>query len=222
MSTLNGRRLTDLELHVPPAGGWLGTGHLESGASLAAGAATLVLGDLTLVGAVLAGRGGTDSPDRPSFVIAGGAGWRTPLPAPGGTYESPSGVRLRTVLVDLARAAGEAYDTPPEVSLGGAYGWDAGTPVDAVLADLFARGAVAAPWRAQPNGRTTFTAWPTLGAADTKGQIVDRRLERGLREVALTSAVAAWMPGATVQGTSIRRVTFKETSNELRALVWES
>lgn len=221
MSTLNGRRTTDLDVTIPPAGGWVATGHLESGAPLDAGAATLVLGDLTLVGVVLPNRGGTDSPDRPAFVVAGGAGWLTPLPAPDGAYASPSGVRLRTVLADLARAAGELYDAPPDVSLGPAYGWDAGTPADAVLAELLARGAVSAPWRVQPNGRATFVPWPSIGAADTNGQIVDRRLARGLREVALTTSVAAWLPGATVQGTPIRRVTFKETANELRALTWE-
>lgn len=222
MSLLNGRRITDLELTIPPAGGWVGTGHLESGAPLDAGAATLTLGDLTLVGVVLSGRGGTDAPDRPSFVIQGGAGWQTPLPAPDGAYSSPSGVRLRTVLADLARAAGETYDQPTDVSIGANYGWTAGTPVDAVLADLLARGALPAPWRVQTNGRTAFTPWPSIGAADARCQIVDRRLDRGVREVALTTAVAAFLPGATVQGVPIRRVTFKENSSELRALVWDA
>lgn len=221
MSLLNGRRTTDLELMIPQAGGWVATGHLESGDPLAAGQATLVLGDISLVCAVLPGRGGADAPSRPSFVVAGGAGWQTPLPAPDGAYASPSGVRLRTVLADLARAAGELYDAPADATLGPAYGWTAGTTVDAVLAELVARGALA-PWRVQPNGRTSFTPWPSIGAADKLGQIIDRRLARGVREVALTNAVARWLPGATVEGVTIRRVTFKETSNELRALVWDA
>jgi hypothetical protein len=219
MSLLNGRRTTDLEATIPPAGGWIATGHLESGAALDVGPATLVMGDLTLVGAVLPSRGGQDSPDLPSFVVAGGAGWRTALPAPGGAYASPSGVRLRTVLADLARAAGETYDAPADVSIGAAYGWDAGTPADAVLAELVARGALK-PWRVQPNGRTTFAPWPSIGAADARGQIIDSRLIRGVREVALTTSIAAWLPGATVQGTPIRRVTFKERADEIRALAW--
>lgn len=219
MSLLSGRRVTDLELTIPPAGGWLGTGHLDSGAALATGPATLVLGDLSMIGTVL--RGGVDSPDRPAFVVAGGAGWSTLLQGPGGAYASPSGVRLRTVLADLARAAGEAYDVPADVSIGAAYGWDAGTPVDAVLAELVTRGALG-PWRAQPNGRTSFAPWPALPAADTHGHVVDRRLARGLREVALTTSVAAWLPGATVQGVTIARTTLNETQDELRALVWDS
>jgi hypothetical protein len=217
--SLNGRRTTDLEVMVPPAGGWIATGHLEAGAPLDAGPATIVLGDLTLVGTVLAGRGGTDAPARPSFVAAGGAGWRTVLSA--GSYSSPNGVRLRTVLADLARLAGEAYDAPADAPIAAAYGWDAGTPADAVLAELVGRGVVA-PWRVQPNGRTTFTPWPSVGAADKLGQIVDRRLDRGLREVALTTAVARWLPGATVEGVLIRRVTFRESSEELRVIAWDS
>lgn len=222
MSTLNGRRLTDVEVTIPPAGGWVATGHLENGDPLVAGAATLVLGDLSLVGLVLPGRGGADAPARPSFVVAGGAGWTTPLPAPGGAYASPTSVRLRTVLGDLARAVGELYDAPPDVSLGAAYGWDAGTPADAVLADLRARGALPSPWRVQPSGRASFTPWPSIGAADALGTVNDRHLDRGLRMVALTTFVARWLPGATIEGVPIARVTFKETADEIRALVWDA
>jgi hypothetical protein len=221
VSLLGSRRVTDLAVQIPPAGGWVATGHLDSGKPPDPGPATLTIGDLSLSGVVQAGRGGLDAPDRPAFLLAGGAGWRTLLPAPGGAYASPSGVRLSTVLADLARACGEAYDAPPEALLGPSYGWDAGTPADAVLADLIARGAIPT-WRVLPSGRTSFTPWPSLPAADSRGTVEDRELVRGARSVALTTWVAAWLPGATVQADTIVRTIFKEDGEQLRATVFGS
>ena len=227
MSTLAGRRVTDLEAHIPPAGGFLATGHLDSGPPLASGFATLTVGDLALVGTVLPNRGGLDSPERPSFVLRGGAGWATLLPA--ASWASPSKVRLSTVLSALGQATGEAYDAPPEALLGSAYGWDAGTPADAVLADLVARGATPT-WRVAPfvagsttlTGRTRFDAWPSLPAADAKGTVMDPRLIRGAREVGLTTNVFAFLPGATLKGATVARLTLREQNEELRAVVYDA
>ena len=221
MSTIAGRRTTDLEAHVPPAGGWLAQGHLDSGAPLALGPATLTIGDLDLVGTVTDSY--LDAPERPMFVIEGGAGWNKLLPAPGSSWSSPSYVRLSTVLLTLAELAGEPYDAPPEASLGSSYGWDAATerPVRArhVLDDLVSRKALAT-WRVTPAGRTRFDAWPNLPAADAHGVVEDRETAQGVREVVLQNAVAAWLPGATVQGLRILRLALHETDSELRAKVW--
>jgi hypothetical protein len=228
MSFLGTRRVLDIELHVPPAGGFFGSGHIESGQPPPAGRTTLTIGDLQIVGTVLAGRGGTDSPDRPAFVFAGGYGWHALLPPPGAAYasprgvrSSPNGVRLSTVLRDLGAIAGEAYDAPSEVSLGPAYGWTAGARGRAVLADLVARGAVPT-WRVLPSGRTSFSSWPALPAADARGRITDRRLAWGGRDVALDHAVTAWLPGATVQGITIARTVLRESAGELRAEVYDA
>ena len=220
MSLLGGRRVTDLECHLPPTGGWICSGHLDSG-GMPSGVVTIVIGDLSLTGLVLAGRGGIDSPDRPAFILEGGSGWRTLLPAPGGAYASPGGVRLSTVLGDLGALCGEAYDAPAEVKLGPSYGWTAGARGRAVLADLVARGALPT-WRAATTGRATFSPWPTLPAADAHGRITDRRLAVGGREVALDTAVAAWLPGATVQGITIARTVLRERASELRAEVYDA
>ena len=224
MAKLGDRHVSRLHLHIPPAGGWIARCNLIKGAPPAAGPATLTIGDLQLVGRVLPSRGGTDTPDNPSAVIAGGYGWRTLLTTPG-KYQSPTNVRLTTVVRDLAAAAGEAYVAPAEAFLGPSYGWDASTSLRpmrarAVLADLVARGALPT-WRVQPTGETVFTPWPTLPAADAFGRITDRALDRGVRFVALDNAVRAWLPGATVQGVSIARVVFIEEDSELRAEVWE-
>lgn len=230
MSTLAGRRTTDLQLHFGESGGTIATGHLESGAPLEVGAATLVLNDLALPGRVV--ESALDSPERPMFVFEQGAGWNTLLPAPGAAYKAPGKVRLSTVLRDLAELAGEAYATPgsglpgaaDEALLEQEYGWDASTerPVRArhVLDDLVARGAIPT-WRVDPfTGRTRFDTWPALPAADVHGVIGDRDLANSWRDVALSTSVAAWLPGATVQGETIVRLNLVESAKELRAKVW--
>jgi hypothetical protein len=224
IGTSGARRITDLECTIPPAGGWTCTGHCDSGPPLATGPTSLVIGDLTLVGAVLPGRGGTDSPDHPAFVMQGGAGWRTLLAAK--SYKSPNNVRLSTVLGDLSALTGETVDQPADAVLGPVYGWDASTPVRplrarAILAELVARGAIPT-WRVAPNGHTRFDPWPAGGAADAHGTIEDRQLARGVRYVALSGSVAAWLPGGTVQGVTIGRTTFREHGGELKLEVWDA
>jgi hypothetical protein len=220
MAFLGARSLMDFELAIPPSGGWMLRGHLESGAPPAPGAATVTIGDLVMPGSILPDRGGTDSPDQPAVVVAAGYGWRTVLPR--GDFASPTGVRLTTVLAALAAVCGEPYTVPPELKLPSAYGWAAGTRGRQVLAELVARGAL--PWwRVDPaTGRTTFTPWPALGAADAHGVILDRDLVTGRRMVALSTSVRAWLPGATVQGVGIARVDITEHDGETRAVVWET
>ncbi len=221
MATANGRRITNLQLQIPPAGGWTLTARLQDGAPLAPGPLVLIVGDLTLHGTTPAGRGGLDSPAQPSVVAYGGAGWRLPLPAPGGAFASPGGVRLSTVLDALAAGAGEAYDAPAEGKLGPAYGWDEGTRGSVVLAELVRRRAVPS-WRVAANGRTRFDPWPSLPAADAHGTVEDRDLARGVRHVALSGSVAAWLPGATVQGVRIARVTISERDSETKVSAWDA
>lgn len=222
MAALNARRVSDLQVTILPDGGCLGWLHAVGGEPPTPGAATLTIGDLPLVVTVLADRGGTDAPAYPAVAIASGYGWRTRLPAPGGRFASPGGVRLSTVLAALSGLVGEAYDVPAEAKLGPAYSWDAGTRGRAVLADLVARGAIQT-WRVNPlTGRTRFDAWPTLPAADARGTITHRDLVHGVRYVKVVDSVRAWLPGATVQGARIARTIIREKDSETSLEVWES
>lgn len=223
MALLGARNVTELEVTLAPVGGLIGYCKLDSGAMPAPGVSTLTIGDLVLAVTVLPNRGGIDSPAHPSIALASGYGWRTRLPAPGGSFSSPGGVRLSTVLAALSALSGEAVDiTTPDAKIGPAYGWDAGTRGRVVLADLVARGAVPT-WRVDPRtSRTTFTPWPTLPAADARGVIVGRSLAHGIRHVKLASSVAAWLPGASAEGARIARVTFREKDSETSADVAEA
>lgn len=225
MSTLGAQRIVDLELHIPPTGGCWGTLKLEQGALPPLGFATLQLGDLPLVVSVV--RRGYDAPATPRVVVAGGAGWRTLLPAPGGSYSSAGGVRLLTVLRDLAAIAGEPYDAPAEASLGPFYGWETSTPLAAlrarhVLADIVVCGAIPT-WRVTPGGRTRFDAWPALPAADQHVDLIpDRLLEQGRRGFSVKGSAAALLPGAVLDGATIARVKFTESAEALEAMTWET
>lgn len=145
MSIVAGVRTLRVSLHVPPSGSWYLDAALEQG-PLPSGQALVTVGDLVLAGGVW--RAGYDETACPRVVVVGGLGWRSLLIAPG-AYTSAAGVRLSTVLRDLAALAvypggpttGETYDAPTESILGPGYGWDAAAPgrplrARGVLADL--------------------------------------------------------------------------------------
>jgi hypothetical protein len=158
-------------------------------------------------------------------LVAGGAGWDALL-ARRGAYDAPGGVQLLTVIADLARLAGEAYDAPAGASLGSAYEWPKSLgsgPVRAraVLSDLVARGAIAT-WRVDPpSGRMRFDGWPSIGPADSACKVLSRNLSRGLRRVGLDGLVAALLPGSTLEGARTRRLTVHDSAGALTAEVRE-
>lgn len=229
MSTLDAARVLAIHsLHIPPAGGWLADVWLDATALPALGPATLTVGDLVLVGRVTQA-GMDDHPTggaRPRVTHAGGAGWDTLLTQAGAYDGHGSGVRLSTVLRDLANQCGETYDPPAVDSLLPLfYRWPASTPREPVrgrdvLADLMTRGAIPT-WRVDPaTGRTAFSQWPTLGAADSAGRVMGRNLARGRRHVGLDVRVAAFLPGSQLEGVATRRLIVAETASKLSAEVY--
>lgn len=227
MSTLAGMRILRInEAHIPPSGGWLATVQLDSSVLPSIGPSALVIGDLTLRGSIIR----TDFDDHPGgglvmAVAQGGAGWRLPV-AQQGRYEGGS-VRLSTVLEDIAEQAGEAFDAPSDRSVGDAYQWEAHTPAAPVhcrdvLNDLVWRGYLPT-WRVDPGtGRTRFDGWPARGRADGRGRVTGRAGSRGRRVVGLDVQVAAFLPGATLEGTTITRTVIREDSGSLSVDVYSA
>ncbi len=229
MSTLAGFPvLTIHALRIPPAGGawgdlWLDGSDLPTVGSVV----PLIVGDLTLT-ATVTQAGYDDHPvggAKPRVTIESGAGWGKPLTRQGAYGPASPGVRLSTVLRDLAALAGEPYDAPAEALLPMSYGWPASTPREpltgrTVLSDLMTRGAIPT-WRVDPaTGWTQFTAWPSTGAADAFGRVMRRNLRAGLRVVGLDARVQALLPGATLEGVPIRRLHLTETASKLMAEVY--
>lgn len=227
MSTLGGASVLECVLYMPFSGGWRATVSLDSTTLPPLGATVLTMGDLNLPGRVIR----TDFDDalnssggaRASAVVRGGAGWRLPV-IRAGNY-SASSVRLSTVIQDVASMAGESYVLPSDQPLGEAYTWQASTPIapvrcEDILSDLVARGYLTT-WRVDPtSGATRFDAWPSIGAADTRGRILSRALAHGRRTVGLDVAVSPFLPGATLEGVAIHHTVFREESGQLRADVY--
>lgn len=230
MSTLDALLVLRIHtLRIPPAGGFYVDLELDGNAFPAVGTrSTLRVADLPLVGTVTQA-GFDDHPTggaRPRVTLEGGAGWALPL-ARQGAYTSAGGVRLSTVLRDLAGLAGEPYDAPAEAVLPASYGWPASTPREPVtgadvLADLMERGAIPT-WRVDPaTGRTRFDDWPTTGAADADCRVLRRNLNRGRRTLGLDARIAAFLPGAAVENVAIRRLHLSETASKLEAEVYDA
>lgn len=227
MSDLSGARVLEVHsLHIPPAGGWVADLSLDATALPALALATLTIGDLALVGTVTSAAF-DDNPlggARPRVLLEGGAGWGGLLTRRGQYGGGP--VRLSVVLRDLAALVGEPYDAPADALLPDGWGWPASAPLAPVrgwhvLADLQARGAIPT-WRVDPaTGRTQFTAWPLTGPADATGRVMGRNLTMGRRTVGLDARVAAWLPGGTVEGVTIRRLRLRQTGSMLETEVYE-
>lgn len=224
MSSLDGKPLAMLACTVPPSGAWWATVLLEPGVTPPAlGRVTLTIADLSLVGAAVAVD--EEAPEQWQAVLRGGPGWWLPL-ARAESWQSVGGVKLKTVLTALQKATGETLTMPADRSIGAAFGWPSGgayAPSTGGMAlDALVRRGALSTWRVEPGGGTVVTPWPSIGAADGKVRVLRRVGSNGLRVLGLDVAAKAILPGATIEGVPIRRVTFRETAGELRAEAWES
>lgn len=131
-ATLAGLRVTSARVHLPPSGVWTADVDIGEAAALS-GRVALVVGGLTLSGTVRPPGGDYQGASR--FRLEGGAGgWRKRVVAK--AYRLDAGVKLSTVVVDAARAAGETL--APDYTdrrIGRAFVREAG-PASRVLAQL--------------------------------------------------------------------------------------
>lgn len=225
MSTLGTQRTHSTSLHYPDTGAPRADIILEAGAPPAVGSRiTLTLADLAVVGTVTTSgddiTGGQGSA-RPHVVLVGGYGWENGLASPP-TYQNGGGVKLSTLLRDLASLANEPIELPTDVTIGDHWTCPAARPgeylrVRDVLSHLFEQG-LCPPWRVDPDGVTRFGV-RTGGAISARATVLRRDLGVGLRVVGLDSP-AAFLPGNTLEGAPVRRVVFNETAGSLTADLW--
>lgn len=188
---------------------------LVSGSAPPVGAAaTLTLVDLDVVGTVETSS--LDAPDRPRVIVRTGLGWDRAI-GKAISYESNGGVRLSTVLRDLARIAGEKIVEPADLIIGVAWGCDAACGsrslrVRDALAAL-TRSGYLSPWRADPDGVTRFGS--RVGVPVTARATVMRRdAAAGLTVVGLDSP-AAFAPGGSVEDVAFSRVVLRDAAGKL-------
>lgn len=218
MSSLGSLAITRLSLAYPRFGAWWADCTL-AGEEAPTGPATLVVGDLTLVGSVI--RSGLDATGKPHAVVVGGAGWERELAAPL-SYQADVGVRLKTVLTDIATRAGEPMEQPADRALDPHFSAVASTPRAPVrLRDVLSsmhRAGYVDKWRIDPDGVLRFGA--RVGSVPTgRVTVMRRNLARGKRALGIDDP-AQFLPGAIVDGVVVRQLYVQETSGKLEAEVY--
>ncbi len=223
MSTLGTQLIQRVELHYPRYGtAWARVSTVAN--AVPSGPATLTVGDLALTGTVLPGRGGEDSPSSWAGIWVNGAGWDTALPARP-PYQNDSGVRLKTVLLDLAKDCGVSVTLPADVPIAPHWGrvMLAGNGAPRTgrdeLAMLVRRGYIPT-WYVTPANGTMF-ATRSSGPVTAATRVLSRDLTRGRRVLGCESP-AAFIPGGTFEGATIERVVVHESAGKMTLETWES
>lgn len=223
MSTIGAASIQKIELHWPRWGNAWARIHTAKGAP-APGPATLKLVDLSLVGAVLP-QSGDNGPAEWSGIFVQGAGWDTQLPARP-TYQNDAGVRLKNVLIDLAKdCGGLALVQPADATLGTFWTrptlsarrapWTGRDELAALV-----RGGHVLPWWVDPAGVTRFGG-RTSGAVTAPARIIDRDLTRGRRMLGIDKVVP-FAPGGMYEGARIERLIVREDGDSLTCETWTS
>jgi hypothetical protein len=214
VSTLAGHRVTDARVTLPKWGAWYADVTIDGDVTLT-GAATLVMADLTLKGAVLAG-GATLG--RSMYRLVGGfGGWSRTLPAK--AYDNDAGVKLATVLSDAAIEAGEQLDLTTldrTARIGGSYVRAEG-PASRSLELLIPGG-----WYVGEDGITRAGSRATAALAVDAPRVSPADLARG-KIVLAPESIATILPGVIVDGITAIDVTHEVSGKGgLRSTIWGS
>lgn len=186
-ATYAGLRITHGVISIPYVGLWAADVKLAD-STVAPARGSVVLGSLTLVGAL--GRSGALGGSRGIAVNGGAGGWRSTVPAM--PYSNSAGVRLATILDDVAREVGESVaGVDAAATVGAHYARHEGVAA-MVLRDLCPL------WWVRPDGVTTVAARATT-AISTPFQIESRDGANGKITVS-TERPDDWMPGRTFAG----------------------
>jgi hypothetical protein len=187
-ATLNGIPIVSGKITIPLWNMWAGDIQLATDAPVT-GAATLVLGNITLQGTVY--RSDPFAGQTSALVIAGGGGWRKVLPAK--QYTLAGGVMLSMLLKDAAAECGESVNVPTDTAVG--TGWvrtlDKGSKLLHTLREL----GWMPGWYIDVAGVTQIAQWPTT-TVTSDFQVVDQRPDIGRVTIA-TEDYASWLPGCT-------------------------
>jgi hypothetical protein len=220
MSTLGASTVSRSRLTIPFYGTAFADVVPETGGPPAVGA-KLTLTLAGLAAAMTVTRSGTDSPDSPHVTLVSGAGWDKPLRAR--SYQADGGVKLSTILRDLATDTGEQFAAlPPDRVVGTAYF----RPANSIAAPSTGRMALSAlwrrglvpPWWVDGPGLTRFDARPS-GAATGRADVMRRDASVGLRVVGV-DAPAGFLPGTSIEGVITRRLVVREAAHGLTLEAW--
>jgi hypothetical protein len=214
--------ITNSITHWAEFGSWNVDGCLDHG-PVPTGEATVVIGDLEFTGTIK--RAGEDAPEKPHFVLVGGLGWHTAIARPL-SFQNDSGVKLRTVLKNLASAAGiTAIEYPTDVTIGRYYECIASRPGhEATYADalneLYYAGYCPS-WRVDPDGVTRFGS---RAATETEGRHTTLSPNKGVGETTYgIDSPAAFWPGGLIDSVPTKRLEIRQLrSGKLELDAWST
>ncbi len=188
-ATCAGLQIVAGSLMIPLIGAWTADLTLATDQQVS-GQVEVVIGNLTLQGTIYRSEfyGGQVR----ARLVGGYAGWRKQAPPQG--YGSGTGLKLSTVLNDLAAAVGERINIFAETSVGQAFARVnfASSVASDVLWQMIQLGIMKA-WYVDPAGITQTGPWQnnTVGTPFT---VTDQKPDAGVIEIA-TEDYASWLPG---------------------------
>lgn len=178
---------------------------------------TIVVGDLSLSGTIVAGAVLADSSG--VRVVGGAGGWRKSI-ARKAYRDNENGVKLASVVADLARETGETVDVADSLRgavLGAAWTRPEGTAAEAL--DVLGK-----PWRVRPDGVTELGPLATRQAS---GIVSLRSYAPGHRRAIVEfpdDEVSSVLPGTVLDlaedlSLTVRTATITITSGTIRGRI---
>lgn len=188
-ATCAGFQIVSGSLVIPLVGAWTADLSLASEDGVS-GKVEVVIGNLTLQGTVY--RTAVYGGQTRARIVGGAGGWRASCTPQG--YGTSSGVKLSTVLSDLASAVGETINITADTNIGNAFArvsFPTSVASD-VLWQMIQLGFMRG-WYVDQRGITQTSPWPP-SQVSTPFTPTDQNPDAGIIEIA-TEDYAAWMPG---------------------------
>lgn len=206
-ATLNGNAVLSCRVNLPKWGAWYADVEI-GGADALTGAATLVLGDLTLVGTILSG--GVWQSRARYRIVGGRGGWGKTIK--GASYSNDAGLPYAKLLADAALACKETLGVAPVGVAGASYVRPEGRAA-LVLEQLFPAG-----WYVDETGVTQIGArLPSVYLG--KAVRFERDIACGMVSLAAED-VASLLPGCVVDDITAIDVEHTLENDKLRTTVW--
>lgn len=202
-------RVTKGLVRVPRQGMLWGDAEIEGGSALE-GQQTLTIGDVSYLIDIVPSRGGTVA-SQSRFQLRQALAWDAIVNARG--YQSSAGVRVHTVLRDLALAVGASIKLPSiNTTLGEHYQRRGNVRAREILRSL------CPAWYVSTENVVQCDARPS-GVVSGEYRILDFNLQRRVRTVG-TEKPSGFVPGLTIESEIIEEIGYSIVGDGVNLSVW--
>ncbi|MGA7122810.1 MAG: hypothetical protein WBY94_22105 [Polyangiaceae bacterium] len=196
----NGQRIISGTLSLPLYGAWVADLVLQTTTPLS-GPVTLLVGNLTLVGAVY--RQAVFAGLLECRLVAGAGGWAKSVGAVG--YNNPAGVQASQVLSDAAAAVGETVVVAVPSTVGNQFARFGDSPTMPGKAGRVLRSVAGQQWWIDAAGVTHVGPRPSM-AISSPFTVEEFHGSSGTLRIA-TEDPASWLPGSTFSSATVATQT---------------